>query len=725
MNNISIDFENCFGIGKLAFDFEFENKKSNIFLVYAPNGTMKTSFSKTFDLLSKNDIKNLPSDKIFNKPSKYKVLVDDLPINPETILVVNAEDNSFDATSKITSFIASADLKKKYDLIYDDLNLKKSDFIKQLKLISQSTDCEVELINCFSEGKNKSFFEVIEINISRLNENFDKHNFRYNDIFDKKNAVKKFLEKNVNILDQYLTDYTNLLNNSHFFKQSDDSSFGTYQANEILKSTEDNSFFRAGHKFILEDGTEINNSEALKEVVTQEIERIINDEKLKKSFELVDKAIGANIELRAFKKIIEKDNLILVDLKDYETFKKKVWIDFLSQIKSEAIELNSFYLNKKNELQKIIVEAKAEFALWKDIVDTFNSRFYVPFKVILTNQEDIILKQETANIEFDYVEKNEAPIRQKKEALLSILSKGEQRAYFILQFLFEIESKKASTNKNLIIFDDIADSFDYKNKFAIIEYIKDLNYSNNFRMIILTHNFDFYRTLASRLNLKRNVVYMTTKSDEKIIAFHDGQYRKDVFAYFLDNFDNPKIFISLISFIRNLVEYLDSNNSNDFLTLTNCLHKKLESDTITAQTIFEIFAAKIVKLSGKVIPFGTCNIMDLIKDTANEICAEININEILLENKITLAIAIRIKSEEYLISKMRDLNLSLITKNQTNALFQEYKKRYLQCPNLNTLDKVNLMTPENIHINAFMYEPLIDMSVYHLKDLYNKVSAMN
>ena len=67
----------------------------------------------------------------------------------------------------------------------------------------------------------------------------------------------------------------------------------------------------------------------------------------------------------------------------------------------------------------------------------------------------------------------------------------------------------------MIIFDDVADSFDYKNKFAIIEYIRDLHLSNDFRLIILTHNFDFYRTIASRIALPHNVVYMATKNDDK------------------------------------------------------------------------------------------------------------------------------------------------------------------------------------------------------------------
>lgn len=56
MKQLNIDLENCFGIGKLNHQFDFE--KSNTHLVYAPNGTMKTSFAKTFELVSKDDPKN-------------------------------------------------------------------------------------------------------------------------------------------------------------------------------------------------------------------------------------------------------------------------------------------------------------------------------------------------------------------------------------------------------------------------------------------------------------------------------------------------------------------------------------------------------------------------------------------------------------------------------------------------------------------------------------------
>ena len=451
MDKLTIDFENCFGIGKLNNEFDFT--KSKTFLIYAPNGTMKTSFAKTFDLISKKDLKNQPCDRIYNlRVPKFDVLTDDTPINPDNILVINAEDNGFDASSKISSFLASKELKNKYDEIYLDLNNRKVEFIKKLKGISQSTDCEIEFINTFSENPNSSFFEALLNQIDNLKDKCDKLQFRYNDVFDKKGNVKKFLDKNQVILNQYIDNYKSLVSKSKFFKESVNNTFGTYQANEIIKSIEDNSFFEAGHKFVLEDGTEIESSDQLKKIVQEEIQNILNDEKLKQAFEKVDKAIGANVELRSFQKVIEADNSILVNLKNYDKFKEEVWINYISEIKQEAIELNNHYKEQKKELFKIIAESKKEFGLWSTIINTFNSRFYVPFKIIIANQEDIILKQETANLEFDYSDRNDVPVRQKRENLLNILSKGEQRAYFILQFLFEIESRKLMRENNLLNF---------------------------------------------------------------------------------------------------------------------------------------------------------------------------------------------------------------------------------------------------------------------------------
>ena len=47
----------------------------------------------------------------------------------------------------------------------------------------------------------------------------------------------------------------------------------------------------------------------------------------------------------------------------------------------------------------------------------------------------------------------------------------------------------------IFVVDDIADSFDYKNKYAIVEYLTDILTEPFFLQIILTHNYDFYRTV--------------------------------------------------------------------------------------------------------------------------------------------------------------------------------------------------------------------------------------
>lgn len=88
-----------------------------------------------------------------------------------------------------------------------------------------------------------------------------------------------------------------------------------------------------------------------------------------------------------------------------------------------------------------------------------------------------------------------------------------------------------------------------------------------------------------------------------------------------------------------------------------------------------------------------------------------------LENKIILAIAIRLKAEEFMFSKITDK--SDISGNQTRILFERYKTDSMTNTNLKnsliTLERVNIMTPENIHLNSFMYEPILDMGIDELK----------
>lgn len=55
-----------------------------------------------------------------------------------------------------------------------------------------------------------------------------------------------------------------------------------------------------------------------------------------------------------------------------------------------------------------------------------------------------------------------------------------------------------------------------------------------------------------------------------------------------------------------------------------------------------------------------------------------------------------------------------------------YKEKFpSETENIKLLKQVNLMTPENIHLNSFMYEPILDMGIDELQNLYTKISNLN
>lgn len=66
-----------------------------------------------------------------------------------------------------------------------------------------------------------------------------------------------------------------------------------------------------------------------------------------------------------------------------------------------------------------------------------------------------------------------------------------------------------------------------------------------------------------------------------------------------------------------------------------------------------------------------------------------------------------------------------IAAHQTQELLTRFKADF---PNeskaIEVLDRVQLMTPENIHLNSFMYEPIVDMSGEHLLRLYGDVLTL-
>lgn len=725
---LKIDFENCYGIKKLNHTFDFSNGK-NTHLIYAPNGTMKTSFAKTMKFVS-GQSKEEPKDQLNTTiPSKYDLTFDGNTPQKENIFVVNG-DEEIDSSKSFINFLASTDLKNRYDAIYQVLTDSKKDLISKLKSISKSTDCEGEIFDTFKLNENDSIFAILERISSEVNNNpfFD---IKYNAIFDKKGMVKKFINDNRNDLQTYITKYNELLSQSRLYRSVNGYSFGTYQANQLSKNIQD--FFQVEHKIVLQDGQEITSVEQFQELMQTEQNRILEDNNLRQIFEEITDKIHKNKELREFESVIENNPTLITEMLDYEEFRKKVWFGYFAQseVKSLLDTYVDIYNDKKEELNEILQKANDEQDRWKNIIALYNTRFHTPIRVKIENQRDIILKQEAAKLRFYYVDDNGQEIQTEQKDLYNILSRGEKRAFIILQFLFEMEARKLASDYTLVVMDDIADSFDYQNKYAIIEYIKDLaeEQNNKFYILIFTHNYDFYRTIASRLNIEKNTWMIEKGKDKKEIIFERGRYLKDVFVnVFVNKSKENKSFIGMIPFVRNLIEYTKGQSSLEYLTLTSCLHLRDNTKTLTERDIIQILKDYTLGKGMKRTENGN-SIYSLIMNTADTIIQNTNLNSIDLENKIVLSIAIRLLAEEYLKQKYieggkTENDFRNITSNQTGKLIQEYKKNFPNDGNRFIIEKVSMMTPEHIHINSFMFEPLIDVSVRDLVKLYTDCKSL-
>ncbi|MEJ8627492.1 hypothetical protein MMN27_00390 [Helicobacter pylori] len=710
---LKINIENCYGIGKIKEIF-LNFSQANSYLLYAQNGVFKTSFAKSLTDLINNE---MPKDNFYPKrESKIEIEFNGHGISKENVAVFHSYDEKFNSEDSVTTFMAKSELKQRYDNILSELEEKKKALLKSLKS-GFNYEKEIETI------KNKNFYEILDNHLTEIENSEEHYSFKYHDIFDKSEKVKDFVNKNRDLIEQYFNIYKELLSLSKIFKHTEVGDFGTNHANDLKKALENDRFFKANHSLMIAE-EEIKNYNKLSEIFEEEKNKILNNENLKNSFANVEKAINANKELKAFKDAINRDNTLLTELLNYDSFREKVLFSYLKQAIQNVRSLVELYREKKPEIEKIIKQANKDQKEWESVIKIFNQRFLVPFKVKLQNQKDILLNKDAAQFRFIFFDDNQ-DMNVQKEDLQKHLSTGEKRALYILQILFEIEARKRSDETQLLVFDDISDSFDYKNKYAIIEYLNDLQECRQFKFLVMTHNFDFYRTLASRLNIPREQIKMIRKNDAREIIFENGGYLKSVIKCIRDS-EKDKDFFALIPFVRNLIEYtsFQADKNNNYIKLTSCLHMKKDTKDIQIQDISKIFDSVFgtERKKKKIEEDNSKLYFETIYNIAEKIYNDKNHDHIELQNKIIFSIVIRLKVEEWMLNKLNQEFES--TNNQTRELYDAIKKE-LSDDEKRIIQKVLMITPENIHINSFMFEPILDISLDHLYTCFEEVKNLN
>ncbi|HBM17277.1 MAG TPA: hypothetical protein DD381_13195 [Lentisphaeria bacterium] len=721
MNRLKVNLKNCYGIQSLEYEFDFSigdpnRQKAKAYAIYAPNGLMKSSFARTFDVLSKGES---PKEERYNRKTACVVEIDGMAIQKENIYVLKAEIDINTDSPAITNILVNPENKAKYDDLLIELDKLKNKLIGSLQKSSKvkKGDIEKTILNNWLET---SFPACIE-KIKKISIEDDLSLYEYAIIFDPKVIEILKSQEFIDKASEFNKRYQELFNQIGTIYQK--GVFNPSKAEASFGTLGKQGFFTAGHRVHFR-GEPASIDKAELEQKLQVIHASIDgDETLKK----LRNSLAQNAQTQALTDLIEKLSpsqieFLLEKLKpeNQNQFRKDLWVYYIKE-NTDATAYLEAYNTSKNEIESIEAAAAQATPRWTKAIELFNDRFVdMPFTLSVYNQTQVALGKENAKLKFTF--KDGPDIVECSRSEIKTLSQGEKRALYLLNFIFEVESRRINNQETLFIFDDVADSFDYKNKHAIVQYLKDLTNTSYFQGIILTHNYDFFRTLAN-IFVHRDRCLMANRSINAVLLTKAEGVNNYFIGKWKDNVANNDIILcATIPFTRNLIEYTKGEQDTDYVKLTSLLHWKNDTEQITVGNYLEIynrlFGAGHITSNAKLVK-------TLLLDKADEVCNRSVQDGLNLEDKVLLSIAIRMQAEIFLINKIRTLKNDSTywsqSENQFGCLMKEYTLLDPTAIELRTLEKVSITVNSNIHLNSFMYEPILDLNIEHLVKLYREV----
>lgn len=747
MTKLAFKIRHGYGIGELDELLEFNatttHPQQSTNIVYAQNGVMKSSFTRTLKDHSRDDkIK----DHIFEIDGSCDIKDDrgsDFP--KKQIVSIPSFDSEPFSASNASALLVNSKKREEYDVLMEEYNQGLLRFLDTLRSISgigtRATHEQLldEVCPALDSGAEKTPEALIRM-IKASRDQIDKQpdfilQLPYR-IAGSKDAIK-FADDNQGVIDQLMKAYEEVKKTASFLRGGFDSG----NAQKLAKEIEKSKFFDVDHDLELYNSSteqleKVTNIEELNSKIKTDIDVVLDKyPTLRTKFNklISDLSTGTRAELKS---LLENDNTkeIIVLMNNSRMYKRRLWWGYIKGCLESYDELDVIGKSIEKRLAEILEEAKQEATRWDEVVEQFNNRFSnLPYHLEVENKHNVVLKDSVPEVTLVYSHPSHRDKRfrdeREREALIRYrLSTGERKAFYLLNVMFEVEVAQQSGDRHLLILDDIVDSFDYKNKYAFLEYIHDIatKYDNIF-LIILTHNFDFFRLLQFRLfgENYREKCWFAQRIGNKISLAPGGQF--NVIKYTRDQAStSATMWFSLIPFARNIIEYRchDTMADADYKLLSECLH-----DLDANHSINDIHSILSRELGITACPMNlTDNFEDKLLQTAESIYTSAG-NDIIIQNNLVLAMTSRHLAEKYMKAQLYQSDIDLAKqdgKNFTRQLFEQLKLKASPSNATKTaLDRVNLITPEHIHVNAFMYEPLIDLGIDELKNLYASMKRLN
>ena len=695
--------ENAFGIKSLHLNLE-NDKKMYQELIYSKNGSFKTSFSNTLYNLSNGTLEN-----VFDRLTDEKAILD------ISILENGKEIKNFDNRFVVFSreiYEQHSKLLSDYSSELETLTIdkKNSEYMKEL-LTEETIEIKLQVDN-YLKGTGLNF-EILLNMFSNLEDGYlDRIIQLLNTIINHEAQdiseinIKKIYQKAYDIVDQSefqskISNYIQVLENK-INAQLFDKNFNENNCLQFINNVDKAKYLSEtkSRGLFLKDKVYYGIDE-VKKIFEEEIKKISKDPEIIEQSKEITKLMGTAKESELLKESIQKNPLLV---KQLSAGRKNI---LLSYLKSSSIDYN-YWLEvvkkAKKELNNVLKIAQDKQTNFERAIEIYKNRFHPIFDIKIVNKAESMLGIKTPTITFYHNRYCEIPVSETK--LSQILSSGEKTTLNILKFIVEYENCKKY--HPFIILDDIVETFDYSNRYAFMEYINDL-VNLEVPTIVMTHNFEFYRTVSKRIpKLRKSVA--SANSNGIVDIRTNNRINKN-----MENIlkcSNVYDFFCAIPYLREIKTIL----LDDTKTLDSCLHYKENTSKLQIKDILLHFprnAIKNLKIDGS----------DIYIEKLFEISDNLSgFDDFDIVKKTILSLSCRLLIERKIIANNFNL-LSDINTNQTAQLLDLYGEKLL--PDVKKyLEAVQLSTPEFIHANAFMYEPLIDINGKYLLELYNEIKKI-
>ncbi|RWM76868.1 hypothetical protein [Mesorhizobium sp.] len=401
---------------------------------------MKSSLAKTFQDIA--DEEN-SGDRIFKDRINKRVVTDEkgTALPPESVMVVLPYEEAFGHSEKTSTLLVNSKLREEYEKLNLGFEDARQRLLAALKHHTGSKkDLGREISSTFTQGEDQFYKALLRVQDELLKQKTAPlTTVRYDVIFD--DNVLALLD-NADFkasIENYIKQYNQLIGKSTYFRKG---RFTYYNASEIAKNLADNGFFKAKHSINLNSGAklEITTEKQLKELVEKEKEAISNDPDLRKKFAAVEKLITKNVNVRQFETYLTDNEDLLPHLANMPAFKEEVWKSYLFAFLDLYKGVIERYQAAEKRRGEIEAEAAKERTQWADVIEIFNDRFFVPFKLVPKNFREVVLGQEPIlSVGFTFEDGADTASVEHAD-LLATLSTGEKKALYILNIIFDIWS---------------------------------------------------------------------------------------------------------------------------------------------------------------------------------------------------------------------------------------------------------------------------------------------